>query len=388
MNRLLKVLVPILIVGAAMGVFSVMVQFKKPAEQIEAPRTLLSVQTLTAKPQNITLTLPSQGIIDAQRVTTIASEAAGRVTAVSPKWNIGEQFDENEILVEIDPSDYATAVTQAEAALADARSSLASEKARTEQALREWEKVSQGVKPTDLALRKPQIESATSRLKAAEASLLKAQHDLERTKIRAPFSGRIRTLRIDLGSYLTPGAPIAEFFSLGTFEVRLPLSLDDYAFVKHSQTDPAIPVQLKTSFGGSPVSWTGKIIRTEGEIDRASRSVYLIASVEASQPANSDILKPGLFVHAEIEGQTLDNVFPVPRSSFLDEKHLLVVDSQNRIRRRAVTVVRQTGSHWLVSEGLKAGELVCITTIAAPVDGMEVSINSQSPDAFGGSQQP
>ena len=388
MNRVLKVVVPILIVGAALGAFSVMVQFKKPAEQIEAPRTILSVQALTVKPQNVTLTLPSQGIIDAQRVTTIASEASGRVVAVSPKWNVGEQFDENEILVEIDPSDYATAVTQAEAALADARSSLASEKARTEQALREWEKVSQGVKPTDLALRKPQIESATSRLKAAEASLLKAQHDLERTKIRAPFAGRLRSLRIELGSYLTPGAPIAEFFSLGTYEVRLPLSLDEYAFVNHSQTDPAIPVQLRTSFGGSQVSWTGKIVRTEGEIDRSTRSVYLIASVEASEPATNNILKPGLFVYAEIEGQTLDNVFPVPRSSFLDEQHLLIIDSQNRIRRRAVKVVRQTGSHWLVSEGLKAGDLVCVTTIAAPVDGMEVSITSQSPNSFGGSQQP
>ncbi len=378
MKMLLKIFLPVAIIAAAVLAFSVMMRFRSTPPKTEAPRLVQTVEVLPVTRKDVKLTLPSQGMIEAERTTVIAAEVAGRIIKTSPKFDAGEFFEEGEILAEIDPADYEAAATQAEAALADARLALVSEQAKAEQAVRDWQKLAVGEKPTDLAVRKPQIESATARVRAAEAALVKAQRDLQRTKIRSPYAARVRTVAADLGSFVTPGARIAEVYSTAKYEVRLPVSLDDFAFMK-PLNDTAHPgVTISASFGGTNAEWKGRVSRTEGEVERTSRSVILVGEIEARDQPGHGILKPGLFVRARIEGSVLKNVFRVPRRAFLDEQRVMVVDSANKLRFREVSVVRADGTDLLVAEGLKDGETICVTALAAPVDGMDVRIVSNA----------
>ncbi len=81
----------------------------------------------------------------------------------------------------------------------------------------------------------------------------------------------------------------------------------------------------------------------------------------------------GMFVQAEIRGRKVDQVIRLPRSAMRDEDQVLVVDPDNRLRFRQVSVLRLEHDNMLVDGGLEDGELVCISPLQTVVDGMRVT---------------
>ena len=380
MKTLLSILLGLGILGGAGALVGLMVKFKPEAQKVERERVLPGVEVMTAKRTDVPLQIPSQGLVSAMRETSLASEVAGRVAKVSPRFKVGERFAEGEVLIELEDSDYRSAITQAESALAEAQAALIQEQARAEQAVRDWNKIAPGQPPTDLATRKPQLLSAEARVRATEDSLARARRDLERTRIRTPFAGRLRATHTELGSYLTPGGRVADFDSTGRYEIRLPVSLDDLAFLEAQTGADAL---LKASVAGQDLVWKGTVARTEGEVERASRSVYLVVEIEEDSRPENAFLKPGLFLRAEVAGRVAKGVFQIPRRAFLDEARLVVVGPGDKLEIRSVKTLRGGRDSVLVSEGLQEGERVCLTSLPAPMNGMEVRVleSGQGPDA-------
>ena len=124
--------------------------------------------------------------------------------------------------------------------------------------------------------------------------------------------------------------------------------------------------------------WTGKIVRTEGEIDPRTRMITAVAEVEdpyGRKPGqDSSPLAAGLFVQAEIQGETVENVFELPREAMKEGNRVLVVDRDDCLRYRPVTVLRAGRSSVLIQSGLSAGDRVCLTPLETPVDGMKVRV--------------
>ncbi|HCN75941.1 MAG TPA: hypothetical protein DIT13_01955, partial [Verrucomicrobiales bacterium] len=206
------------------------------------------------------------------------------------------------------------------------------------------------------------------------------RRDLERTRIRTPFAGRLRATHTELGSYLTPGARVADFDSTGRYEIRLPVSLDDLAFLEAQTGADAL---LKASVAGQDLVWKGTVARTEGEVERASRSVYLVVEIEEDSRPENAFLKPGIFLRAEVAGRVAKGVFQIPRRAFLDEARLVVVGPGDKLEIRSVKTLRGGRDSVLVSEGLQEGERVCLTSLPAPMNGMEVRVleSGQGSDA-------
>jgi RND family efflux transporter MFP subunit len=371
MRTLLSILLCLGILVGTGALVGLLAKFKPEAQKVDRERLLPAVEVMIVQPANALPTLPSQGLLQAMRSTVLAAEVAGRVASVSPRFKVGERFAEGEILIELDGSDYRSAIVQAESALAEARAALAQEQARAEQAVRDWHKLAPGQPPTDLAARKPQMQSAEARVRAAEDTLERARRDLERTRLRAPFAGRLRATHTEVGSFLTAGARVADFESTGRYEIRLPLSLDDYAFL---DTGSDRPVALSTTIGGNEFRWQGRFVRTEGEVERTSRSVHLVAEIAEDDEPRNAFLKPGLFLHAELAGRSLKGVFEIPRRALIDASRLLVIDPQDRLYVREVRVLRSGRDSVLIDDGLKAGERVCLTSLPSPVSGMQVRV--------------
>ena len=101
-----------------------------------------------------------------------------------------------------------------------------------------------------------------------EAGLEKAERDLARTKIKAPYDGRVRSTATDLGSYVTIGTPLAELFGTEILEVRLPVSQGDYGFLDE------IEGELKWNSGlagcGRAVRLCGWRVRSTGGCGRGT----------------------------------------------------------------------------------------------------------------------
>jgi len=260
---------------------------------------------------------------------------------------------------------------------------LANEQALADQAKRDWERLGEGRPASDLVLRKPQLESARAMVESAVAAVERAEADLERSEIRAPYDGVVEMRSVDPGAYVPPGTPVATIYQSGAFEIRLPVSIREARFVKDPATE-SVDAVIRSSLGEAAGVWKAEIVRSEATIDSRTRSVFLVAEVD-SVGMTSDAgvrMMPNLFVQAEVEGKTFENVIRVPRRSVYGASRVLTVDDDDTLRFREVNVLWETAEEVFVTEGLEAGDRVCLTSFSDVVEGtrVEVAESSKSSD--------
>jgi len=322
------------------------------------------VEVLEVAPRDSRVRLRTHGSVEPRTEIDLVAEIAGRVISVSPALDTGGFFDAGEVLVELDSRDSEIAVERAEATLARRYSEarLAETKLERLQALAAREIAS----PAALAEVEYQRQISLALVREARAARDWARRDVERTTVRVPFAGRVRTRRVGVGQFVARGAVLARVYAVDYAEVRLPLPIAEVALLGLPTGAGAARgpvVRLRASSGDSRVAWAGRIVRSEGEIAQRSRMVNAVARVEDPYGLASQRGRPpltvGLFVEAEILGRTLEDVVVLPRSAVTANGEVLVVDETDRLRTRNVEVVRVDGERVLVAAGLAPGERVC-----------------------------
>ncbi len=350
-------------------------------KNVEPDRALIAVRVLELAPQNLRLRVQTQGTVEPRTESELLPEVSGRVVWVSPALVAGGFFDDGEPLLRIERRRYEMAVAGAKAAVSRAASEV---EFAADELVRQESLSARDVASAAL-LSEARRRNGVERAKLAEAqiALEQAEWDLERTEILAPFEGRVRSERVDVGQVATPGVSVATLYATDYAEIRLPISdhqlafLDVPGFSKRGGVQrPA--VHLRARFAGSEHTWHGSVVRTEGEIDQKSRMVHVVARVEdpyAALPGNEDRppLAVGLFVRAEVEGVVVEDVFVIPRYAMRDEDHILVVDAQDRLRVREVEVVRVDGESAVIRGSLGRGERLCVSPVQVVIDGMRVA---------------
>ncbi|MDE0350580.1 MAG: efflux RND transporter periplasmic adaptor subunit [Gammaproteobacteria bacterium] len=287
-------------------------------------------------------------------------------------------FGKGDVLVEIERVDYEVALERSRAQVASAESELANaEKAyhRAEE-LRETQSISESLH--DNALNRLTIARAA--LREATARLARAERDLERTRMTAPYDGRVRAERVDAGQFINRGESIATLYSVDFAEVRLPVRDEDMAFLPLSlaRTGAGVSQQprvvLRARFAGAEHAWEARIVRTEGELDPHTRMVNLIAQVPRPYDPLGDLppLTVGLFVEAEIHGETLDDVLVLPRSALQRDNRVYVVQPDNRLSFRDVEILRTTGDLHYLRGPVEAGETICLSALDNATEGQRV----------------
>lgn len=368
---------PIGVIAVAYGVGTIIRNAGPEVEVITPELQPVVVRTIVAEPESAQLTINSQGEVNAEYMIDFVSELQGSIKRVSPSFVSGGYFKAGDVLLELDDTDYELARIRAEARVAEETEALEIEK--SEAALAD-----KGLFP----LREAQVASAEARLRSARAELAQAEADLERTKIRVPFDGRVLFTQVDLGQNISKGQTLGRIYSTGIAEIRLPLTDQQLSFLdlpygaRPSDDLPSTQVRLHAIVGGQPAEWQGELHRMEGAIDPDNRVWYAVARVKdpygLQQVQPSVPLAVGLFVQAEITGRAVDNVFRVPRQALRNETSLLIVDAENRLRLREVSVLRTDFESALISSGLFPGDRVCISPVEAFVDGLVVEVASDT----------
>jgi RND family efflux transporter MFP subunit len=356
------------------------------AEPVYAP---VSVDVAEAVKQNLRIQVQAQGTVTPLQETAILSEVKGRVIEVAPAFNVGGFVFKDDILLRIDPRDYQTNLLRSQAAVESAESNLAQEKGRAQVALSEWTKLPKGSQRSqdakDLYLRKPQLELAEAQLLAARADLNTARDNLERTIIRAPYDALIRKKHSDLGQFVSGGSPLADVFSVGSAEIRLPIPQSKLAYLELPGLEGyavGSPVDLYTDVAGDVKHWTAQLHRTEGVFDERSRVLYTVARIEdpyGLHDPDKEPLRIGTFVTANIEGREFTGIVTLPRYILRAGNLIWVVDETMHLRNRKVTILRTGGDLVYVSAGLDEGDLVSLTSLDSSFDGSKVRIQSRTP---------
>ena len=338
------------------------------------------VRTLTVQPGTHQFNVRTHGSVVPRTESELVPEVDGRVLRISPALVSGGFFSKNDVLLEIDSLDYDVALEQARAGIARAESDLDNERKDHERQEDLVTKGSISASQLDNSLNRVTIAKAT--LREARARLARAERDLARTSITAPYDGRVRSERVDAGQFVRRGEAIGTIYAVDFAEVRLPIHANELAYLDLpiSKAGQALATQSKVTlsaeFAGSLHSWQGKVVRTEGELDPMTRMVHVVAQIANPYDSRQQRapLAVGLFVDATIHGKTISNATVLPRSALRRGNQVFVVDEQDRLRFRAVNVLRLVDDQVYIGEGLVAGERVCVSALQSTADGMLVRV--------------
>ena len=376
----LRVLIPfvILIIGALVA-WRAGIPVETPKPEPAAPQ-VLKTEILELQRTNFPVMLDSQGTVRAHFTTTLTPQVAGTISAVHPNFEDGAFFKKDEILAELDPADFKVAVSSAESGLARAQAALIQEEARAKQARLNWDDLGYEEEPSDLVLRIPQMKEAKANVDAAQADLEQALRNLERTKIRAPFDGRVQKRAVGLGQAVGGSTPLGEIFATDFAEIRLPLSPRQLPFVTlpSKEGDPEVKVTLRDALDSPDApSWEARIVRTEGTLDESSRELFAIARIDDPFGVQSGKrpLLIGQPVRATIEGTELKNVFVLPRHALRGVNRIYLVDKLHpTIIRTTIEPLWSDEEILVVRDGLEAGQWLSVTRLPYAPDGAPVEI--------------
>ena len=354
------------ILAAAVAIVVVMTNMRPVPPKKERIELHPLVEVLVLEEMTANFEVSSQGTVKPRTETILSAEVSGTITDMSPKFVAGGVFGKNEVLARIDPTNYDVAFKQAEAMVElrqieyDGAKKLRSQGYRAE----------------------AEYASAAAALATAEAELVRARRNLERTYIRLPYEGIVKSKESDLGQFVNPGTRLGVVFAPDVAEVRLPLTDADLAFVDLPDTSDVTatgsvegPAVILTAVQkGKPVEWAASIVRTEGVVDEKSRVTYAVARVVDPYRlhAEGDELPVGTFVSAIIQGGAAENVIRVPRSLLRGSDELVFVDEENKLRIRKVGIVRADSRFIYIREGAKSGDRVVMTALETPVNGATV----------------
>ncbi len=373
MNK--KLVYPILVLVVGIGI-AVLIALNAPRPTPDDYKPLLAtVRVIKVQPQAEYLTVTSQGTVEPRSQSELIPEVSGRAVWISPSLVGGGSFARDDVLLRIDDADYRSALVRAEAALkrAGVEQDFAADELKRVESLRGKNLTSQ--QQLDNVRRAAAVADAN--LSESQAAVDQARRDLQRTELKAPFDGLVREEHVDLGQFVTRGQNIGTIYATDYVEVRLPIAADQLVYLglplsTRGQIPENLrpPVTVAADFGNTRLLWEGELIRAEAEFDARTRMLSGIARLRT----DSELPLPvGMFVQAQIRGRRAENIIRLPRSAMRDNNQVMVIDQDNRLHFRQVSIMRLEHDDMLVDGGLEAGELVCISALQTVVEGMAVN---------------
>lgn len=391
-----KIIMPIVLIVVTIALM--MMIFKNPpSSQRAMPSKVaqMTVVTTTLTPKSYQVIVESFGTVKPRTQSVLFAQVSGQINKVSKQFRAGGFFERGDILMQLDDRDYRAEVKIAQASLMSAKQSLQEEGARVKQAEADWKRLGNGQTPNALVLRQPQYEAAKAQVLSAEALLDKVKLSLERTKIVAPYAGRILKKNVDIGQVISSNTQLADIFAVDYVEIRLPIKNKDLPLMKlpeeyrnnHEQLDTIenensmiSNVVISSDLMGEQV-WQGKIVRTESAIDEMSQQLYVVAQI--IRPYDSEYnqgaqIKMGQYVTANITGRVIENALVVPSSAIYQGSYVYVVQD-NLLMRKDIQLGWKNGTESIVIQGLNAGDELVLTSLGQVSSGTPVAIAGQAP---------
>lgn len=375
--RLKRTLLISLIIVVAIVAAKSLTSLKPPPHKKPGGELVLLVDVMTLQPGRYSFFIESQGTVRPLTETILSAEIAGSIVSVSPKFVAGGVFTAGEELMRIDPTNYIGALAQAKALLNQRQIEFDGAKTLRTKGYRA----------------EAELAAADAALASAKANRIRAERDLDRTRIRVPYEGMVRSRSANIGQYVNPGKELGVVFATDLAEVRLPLTDQDLAFVdlpnaseisESGKSANGPTVTLSAVQRGRPSSWQAVIVRSEGVVDERARVTYAVARISDpyqlhSSSDNETPLPMGTFVSAKIAGATIESAIRLPRSALRKRNEVIFVDDENRLSIRTVNIIRSDTDFTYIENDSFAGNRISLSAIESPVNGAKVRTTDDPP---------
>lgn len=338
-------------------------------------------------------TISAMGNVIAAQSVNLTPRISGMVKWISPNFIEGGVLKKDEVLVELDPTDYKIAIVQSKNDLAKAQFNLKIEQGQQVIVRREYQLLGTELNghEQELVLRKPHLNAAKAALSAAEANLRQAELNLERTRPVSPFNAIITTRNANVGAWMSAfstGTPLAKLVGIDSFWINVSIPVDKLSWLKIPGINGQIGSSAKISYEaawGKGVYRTGKVKSLQAELEPEGRMAKLIIEVDdpLCQKIENKQLPPlmlGTYLRVEIEGTTIEDVIKLPETTLHDDRQLWLMTDKNTLDIRTVRPLWTEQENIFIGHDQLPKDAKIITSgLAAPVQGMGVRIDNPPP---------
>jgi membrane fusion protein (multidrug efflux system) len=368
------------------GLFAAASALPVAAQQGEAPPQPVTVVTLESSDVTLTSALP--GRVTASGVAEVRPQVGGIID--ERLFEEGRDVTRGDPMYRIDSATYEAAKAAAEASLAQAEAQLASaeREATRQNELRERNVASQQTLDDALAAR----DVAAASVKVAEANLLSANIDLDRTTIRAPISGVAGLSEATQGALVTSGQTTAltTIRQLDPVYVDVTQSAAEVLRWRRSgqqvAEDSSAVVHLRLA-DGEIYEHAGYLAAAEPHVNELTGVIVL--RLEFPNPER--LLLPGMYVQVEVPQGQISGAILAPQEGVTRDRRgrpvAMVVNAENVVESRELTVQSDQGANWVVTGGLEAGDRIIVAGLQKVSVGMTVTPQERSAETEGGAEQ-
>jgi len=225
---------------------------------------------------------------------------------------------------------------------------------------------------------KAELDRARSQADQAAGNLASQESLIAQKTIRAPFSGELGIRQVNLGEFLSPGAPVVSLQQIAPIYINFKVPENRLQSLHVGQTVSA------TVDAAPGETFTGKITAIEPGIDAATRSINVQAEI-ANEEKN---IRPGMFARVQVSLGDDEEVTVVPQTAVSYNPYgnaVFVVAKANNdsdeeelvVKRRFVKTGRTLGDFVAITEGLKAGETVATSGLLKLSNDTRVNISDE-----------
>jgi RND family efflux transporter MFP subunit len=371
-------LVPLIVLAGSIivGIFLIKTPPRAKPGPPQRQATLVEVRPVafTSQPVHV----EAMGTVQPAERVELMPRVGGEVQWVSKDFVPGGVFEKGAKILQIDPVDYEIARRSAEKSVTEAQTNLRIEQGAQAVARQDYQLLGEviGEGDRDLVLRKPQLEMAESAVAAAEAELERAQIDLSRTSVVAPFNAIVEGNPVNMGARVTPTTPLATLLGTDSYwiEATVPVSQIKWIEIPGRSSEKGSVVRIYDEAAWSEGQYrVGIVRRLAASLEEQGRMARVIIEVE--DPLSlKDESKPrlliGSFVRVEFEGRELENVLHLPQNLIHENDTVWVFSDEGTLDIRPVEVAMRGRDYVVIAGGLSPGDRIITTELSAPVPGM------------------
>ena len=376
MKKFKTLIICILLVVVALLLARWLVATAPEAERKRPPRQALLVETLQTTIQSESVHIEAAGTVIPAQEIELRTPVNGKILWVSDQFIAGGLVKKGETLVQLDTNNYVLAIENANAGLAKAEFDYEMELGRQDIAKREWALLKADdatEQERALALRIPHLKASKAALASAKAKVRRAELDLGRTTLKAPFNALVRSRYTSVGTQANPQTLLARLAGTDVYHIEASIPMDRLTWL-------SFPGSRATIRSASGFTYEGTVIKLTGSLEIRGRMVRILIAVNDPWGVETPVEKPlllGEYVEAIIKGNLLDNVTRIPRRA-LREDNVVWLDTDGKLEIKPVEVLFRESDSILV-RGLPAGSFLITTDIAAPVPGQPVNRGERKP---------
>jgi membrane fusion protein (multidrug efflux system) len=323
------------------------------------------VAVVEVKPERVAITTELPGRISAYLVAEVRPQVGGIIQ--KRLFTEGSDVKAGDVLYQIDPATYQAALESAKAQLARAEANISTTRVRAERykELVDIKAVSRQEYDDAVAA----LKQAEADIEAGRAAVETARINLGYTRVTAPITGRIGKSSVTVGALVTAGQgmPLAVIQQIDPVYVdvtqssavllQLQRAMASGALKRDSANRARVKLILED---GTAYPQVGTLQFQDVTVDPSTGSFIL----RAIFPNPKRVLLPGMFVRAVLEEGVSEKALLIPQQGVSRDPKgnpvALIVDAENKVQQRLLTVVRTIGDKWLVSAGLAPGDRVIV----------------------------